>query len=63
MYRFEILCCGERWLVVYHLIRFFENVQNCGFYDHFYSFKNKKDVFQILAVKITKYQKSEIAIL
>ena len=23
MYRFEILCCGGRWLDVYHIIRFF----------------------------------------
>ena len=46
-YRFEILCCGGRWLDVYHIIRtfFFENFQNVGFYGHFYSFKNKKRCF------------------
>ena len=42
---------------------FFENVQNFEFYGHFSSFKNKKAYFEILGVKITKYQKSEIAIL
>ena len=45
------------------IIRFFENFQNFGFYGHFYSFKNKKDVFEFLGINITKYQKSEIAIL
>ena len=45
------------------IVRFFENFQNFGFYGLFYSLKNKKDVFEILGIKITKYQNSEIAIL
>ena len=63
MYRFEILCCGGRWLYVYHIIRFFGNFQNFGFYGPFYSFKSKqKYIFDIFGVKITKSKKSELAI-
>ena len=48
---------------MFNIYGFFENFQRKLFYGHFYSFNSKKDVFEILGVKITKYRKSEIAIL
>ena len=59
-YRVETLHTGWRPLALQHIFRFFENVENFGFCDHF---STKKSFFEIFGVKKAKFKKSGIAIL
>ena len=73
MYRFEILCCGGRFFYMFVLFfyvficstynTFFEKMKILDFMVIFIRSKTEKMFFEILLVKITKYQKSERAIL